>query len=90
MNRPEPAVIAAAVKEMISNLIKLLVVFAVIKVTAEQFGMLMIFIDSAMAVIMVLFIRQNVTPVASPQVEEGTIIRVTDKDTGELKSEKVA
>lgn len=80
MNRPEPAVIAASVKELVSSLVKLLVVFAVVQMTTEQFGMLMIFIDSALAVIMVMFIRQNVTPTSSPIIDKGTIVKVTSPD----------
>lgn len=88
MNRPEPAVIAAAIKELISAIIKLAVVFSVIKMTTEQFGSLIIVIDSFMAILMVLVIRQNVTPVSAPRVEKGTKIEVTEN--GAVTSEKIA
>ena len=85
-NRPEPAAIIAAVKELISSVIKLLVVFAIIQMTTEQFGILMIVVDSAMAVIATLLIRNAVTPIEKPAVPEGTVVSTYNAD-GEVTRE---
>ena len=87
MNRPEPAAIAAALKEAISALIKVIVVFGIVQMTTEQFGVLMIAVDALLAVVMVLFLRPQITPVASPQVPAGTNVQVTNSagDVTEIK-----
>lgn len=75
--RPEPSAKAAAVKELISAAVKALVIFGLVTMTTEQFGVLMLLVDAVLAAAMVLFVRDRVTPVASPTLPEGTTVTTT-------------
>lgn len=77
MRRPEPAAAAAAVKELVSATVKAAVIFGVVAITTEQFGVLMLLVDAMLAAVMVLFIRPRVTPVESPRLPEGTNVVTT-------------
>lgn len=78
MDRPEPTAKAQAVKELVSAAVKALVIFGVVTMTTEQFGVLMILVDAMLAAVLVLFVRPRVTPVKSPQLPEGTTVTTTD------------
>lgn len=75
--RPEPSAKAAAVKELISAAVKALVIFSIVTMTTEQFGVLMLLVDAVLAAAMVLFVRDRVTPVAAPSLPEGTVVTTT-------------
>ena len=75
--RPEPSAKAAAVKELISAAVKALVIFGLVTMTTEQFGVLMLLVDAVLAAAMVLFVRDRVTPVSNPQLPEGTTVTTT-------------
>lgn len=75
--RPEPSAKAAAVKELISAAVKALVIFGLVTMTTEQFGVLMLLVDAVLAAAMVLFVRDRVTPVSAPSLPEGTVVTTT-------------
>ena len=75
--RPEPSAKAAVIKELASSLIKALVIFGIVSMTTEQFGVVMLLVDAILAAVMVLFIRDRVTPVKDPRLPEGTTVTTT-------------
>lgn len=83
----EPITFNTAIKELLSTGIKLLVMFGVFAVTTEQFGVLMIFVDSALAVVFLLWRARNAsTPIDQPRVPEGTTVDAYNTNTGKTTS----
>lgn len=77
MNR-EPTAWIAAVGVFLSALTKAAVLLDLVEWDAGQLAGISLVIDSGLVVLGAAFIRDRVTPVASPQLAEGTDVRLPD------------
>ena len=79
----EPITINTAITQAISNFLKLLVVFGLWQLTTDQFGILMIAVDSSLAVIFLLWqARNQSTSINAPRVPAGTPVTSYNPATG--------
>lgn len=72
----EPVAIAQAIKELISAGVKALVIFGLVAWSGEQTAAVMLIVDSALAMLVVLFTRRSVTPIATPTLKPGTEVTI--------------
>jgi hypothetical protein len=75
MNR-EPTAIITAIGVFLSALTKAAVLLNLVDWDAEQLAGISLVIDSGLVVIGAFFIRERVTPVASPSLPSGTTVTV--------------
>ena len=73
----EPVALPNLIKEAISAVIKVLVVFSIIQITGEQLAALLLVVDPVLAVFATLYSRMNSTPTAAPVLAQGTSVTVT-------------
>ena len=73
----EPVALPNLIKEAISAVIKVLVVFSIIQITGEQLAALLLVVDPVLAVLATLYSRMNSTPTAAPVLSQGTNVTVT-------------
>lgn len=87
----EPITINTAIKEALSSLLKAIVIFGLWQMTTEQFGVLMIAVDSTLAVIFLLWqARGKSTSIAAPRIPAGTLITSYNPETGADVAQSVA
>ena len=77
MTTTEPVALAAAVKEALSALVKVLIVFGIVQMTGEQVAALLLAIDPILALLAMIYARSNSTPKSAPTLSEGTAVTVT-------------
>lgn len=75
MNR-EPTAIITAIGVFLSAITKAAVLLDLVDWDAEQLAGISLVIDSGLVVIGAIFIRERVTPVASPSLPSGTTVNV--------------
>jgi hypothetical protein len=72
----QPVAISELVKQAISNAVKLLVVFGLVTWSAEQTAIVLIVVDSFLALAVGIWTYRKVTPTAAPVLPGGTTVRV--------------
>jgi hypothetical protein len=77
----EPTAIITALGLFLAALTKAAVLLDLVAWDAEQLAGISLVIDSALVVLGAIFIRDRVTPVASPQLPAGTTVTVEQPGT---------
>lgn len=71
-----PVAISELIKQAVSNAIKLLIVFGILAWSGEQTAIVLIVVDSMLALVAGIWTWRNVTPIANPTLAAGTSVRV--------------
>lgn len=80
----EPITVNTAISQALSSLLKVLVIFGLWQMTTEQFGILMLAVDSLLAVVFLLWqARNQSTPINEPRVPAGTLITSYNPASGQ-------
>ena len=73
----EPVAIIAAVRELISAALKMLVILNLVVWSAEQTAAILLVADAALTVISTTLSRSQVTPLAAPRLPADTPVEYT-------------